>query len=114
MDILEKLLFDLSSESTVGSSLDALALASNIDKCLRETSDGEEKASCAAILVTSESPPNMFRFCATHIRSNDKNLIKAKILLLKLVSFLIKEDCGLGVHMIRILELTFDIFKREV
>jgi hypothetical protein len=92
MDVLEKLLFDLQT-STDGteSILSSSDIADNIaHHCTFNLNlFGTELDYTLFFLTQSESPPNLIEFLS--IRTKDKDIVKAKVVLLKFLAALIKQ-----------------------
>lgn len=115
MDVLEKLLFDLQA-STDGTSsiLSSQDIAENIvHHCSYNlTLSGTELEYTLFFLTQSESPPNVIEFLA--LRTKDKDIVKAKVVLLKFLALLIKQigaavDSSSGVIFVACV----NVFKKD-
>ena len=93
MDVLEKLLFDLqaSTEGQTDSILSSSDIADNIaHHCTFNLNlSGTELDYTLFFLTQSESPPNVIEFLT--LRTKDKDIVKAKVNLLKFLASLIKQ-----------------------
>jgi hypothetical protein len=67
----------------------------------------------AAVLLTSEAPQNIFIVLTATLRTKDRLIIKAKLALLKLLAFLIKEGVVPPKYYGLVLDSCSDIFRRE-
>ena len=115
MDVLERLLFDLKScAEDPNSVISCSDVASNIAHHCTYNLDlvETELDHVLFFLAQSDSPPNIFQFVS--IRTKDKDLIKAKVVLLKFLANLIKQ-VGLGVGDVGqvIFSACIENFKRD-
>lgn len=116
MDVLEKLLFDLqaSTEGNADSILNSTDIADNISHhcSFNLNLSGTELDYTLFFLTQSESPPNVIEFLM--IRTKDKDIVKAKVNLLKFLASLIKQ-IGASVDTFGkvIFNACINIFKRD-
>jgi hypothetical protein len=110
--------------SSPSSSTDPTAIAQSIDAFFRSAMEDDMDVAAtgdaagsldegAAVLLTSETPQNVFIVLMATLRTKDRLIIKAKLALLKLLAFLIKEDAILPKYYGLVLDSCSDIFRRE-
>ena len=115
MDVLEKLLYDLQASIDNGESiLSCSDIADNIcHHCIYNlTLFGTELDYTLFYLTQSVSPPNILEFLT--IRTKDKEIVKAKVVLFKFLVKLIKVvGSAMESYCLTIFTTCIDIFKKD-
>lgn len=117
MDVLEKLLFDLQASTGEGQTDSVLSSSDIADNISHHCSFnlnlfGTELDYVLFFLIQSESPPNIMEFLS--LRTKDKDIVKAKSILLKFLASLIKQ-IGSSVDTFGLVIFTacINIFKKD-
>jgi hypothetical protein len=112
MDILEKLLWDLTSAGADRNDQDCFSIYQNIESYVEHHVGDQEQI--IFLIIKSQTPPSLFHFISENVKDQSKDMIKTKVGIFKFIASYLKKALFLVDSFAQfIIARSIEIFKRE-